>query len=140
MGKDMKKRRANEEEAVKTEVDSVTAEAAPSSTLTIAILQEDDGSEPYTIWLNALRDRKAKQRILSRINVVRRGSLGHIRPVGDGVGELKIDYGPGYRVYFGRKGNTLVVLIIGGDKDSQVSDIDRARELWKRYRNEIENV
>ena len=108
--------------------------------VSVVILRESDGSEPFTEWLNALRDREAKQRVLARLAVVRRGSLGLMRAVGEGVSELKIDYAAGYRLYFGRKGDTLVVLIVGGDKDGQAADIARAQSLWKRYKDEIENV
>ena len=123
--------------------DNATSDQSPDliePAITIAILQEADGSEPFTNWLNALRDREAKQRILARIAVVRRGSLGLMRSVGEGVSELKIDYAGGYRLYFGRKGNTLVVLIMGGDKDGQTTDIARAQTLWKRYKDEITNL
>ncbi len=112
----------------------------PEPVVTVLVLQEADGTEPFIKWLNALRDREARQRVLARIAVVRRGLLGLMRAVGEGVSELKIDYGAGYRLYFGRKGNTLVVLIIGGDKDTQATDILHAQTLWKRYKDEIENV
>ncbi len=73
-------------------------------------------------------------RILARLARVRQGNLGDCRTVGDGVSELRVDYGPGYRVYFGQKGQTLVVLLCGGDKQSQVRDIRLAKQFWQEYK------
>ena len=86
----------------------------------------------YARWFRRLRDRQAKACINVRIRRLARGSSGDVRPVGEGVSELRINYGPGYRVYFVRLGLTLVVLLAGGDKDSQVQDIRRALELGRR--------
>jgi putative addiction module killer protein len=80
-------------------------------------------------WLLYLRDRQARVRILDRIDRLEYGNPGHTRSVGEGVFELKIDYGPGYRVYYISKGDVLIVLLCGGDKSSQVKDIRRAKEL-----------
>lgn len=85
----------------------------------------------YTAWFERLRDRMAKTRILIRIRRVSLGNFGDVKPVGDGVLELRIDYGPGYRVYFLRRGEALVVLLGGGDKRTQSRDIDRAISLSK---------
>jgi putative addiction module killer protein len=85
----------------------------------------------YTAWFERLRDRMAKTRILIRIRRVSLGNFGDVKPVGDGVLELRIDYGPGYRVYFLRRGEALVVLLGGGDKRTQSRDIDRAIALSK---------
>lgn len=70
-----------------------------------------DGRLPFDEWLRGLRDTNAVARILARIGRVRRGNLGDCKPVGEGVSELRVDYGPSYRVYFGQKGRTLVVLL-----------------------------
>ncbi len=86
-------------------------------------------TEVYARWFRRLRDRQAKVRIDSRIRRLSLGNPGDVRPVGQGVSEIRIDYGPGYRVYFVRQGETLVVLLAGGDKDSQDRDIRRALEL-----------
>jgi putative addiction module killer protein len=83
----------------------------------------------FATWLRALRDRQAKARILARIDRLSLGNPGDVRPVGEGVSELRIDYGPGYRVYFVRRGETAVVLLAGGDKRSQPRDIARALAL-----------
>ncbi|MEI6972313.1 MAG: type II toxin-antitoxin system RelE/ParE family toxin [bacterium] len=85
----------------------------------------------YAAWFESLRDRMAKTRILIRIRRVSLGNFGDVKPVGEGVSELRMDYGPGYRVYFLRKGDTLVVLLGGGDKRTQARDIQRAIALSK---------
>src|SRR3989337_4551740 len=85
-----------------------------------------DGSCPFEDWITSLRDQRARARIRARIARVRLGNLGNCESVGGGVLELKIDYRPGYRVYFGQVGATLVILLCGGDKSSQSDDIRRA--------------
>ena len=85
----------------------------------------------YAVWFEGLRDRMAKTRILIRIRRVSLGNFGDVKPVGEGVSELRVDYGPGYRVYFLRKGEKLVVLLAGGDKRTQARDIQRAIALSK---------
>lgn len=82
-------------------------------------------------WLKALRDPRAVARISIRIDRLALGNPGEVKPVGEGVSELRIDYGPGYRVYFVRRRSELVVLLCGGDKSSQGADIARARLLAK---------
>jgi putative addiction module killer protein len=85
----------------------------------------------YAAWFENLRDKMAKTRILIRIRRVSLGNFGDVKPVGEGVSELRVDYGPGYRVYFLRRGETLVVLLGGGDKRTQARDIQRAIALSK---------
>lgn len=86
-------------------------------------------TEVYARWFRRLRDRQARVRIDSRIRRLSLGNPGDLRPVGEGVSEIRIDYGPGYRVYFAQRGQDLVVLLAGGDKDSQARDIQRALAL-----------
>ena len=86
-------------------------------------------TEVYARWFRRLKDRQARVRIDSRIRRMSLGNPGDTRPVGEGVSEIRINYGPGYRVYFVRKEQALVVLLAGGDKDSQRRDIRRALEL-----------
>jgi putative addiction module killer protein len=83
----------------------------------------------YAAWFRTLRDRTAKGRIVARIERVQLGNFGDAKSVGDGVHELRMDFGPGYRVYFTRRGERIVLLLCGGDKDSQSRDIVRARQL-----------
>jgi putative addiction module killer protein len=97
--------------------------------------RQRDGREPYTEWFQGLRDQMAKARIESRLRQIQSGNFGDCKPVGGGVTELRIDMGAGYRVYCGRHGMDWVVLLCGGDKDSQTKDIARAKALgtdWKR--------
>ena len=86
-------------------------------------------TDVYHEWFETLKDKRAKARIDVRIRRVSLGNFGDVKPVGRGVSELKINYGPGYRVYFIRHGNILVILLCGGDKSTQDKDIQRAYEL-----------
>jgi len=92
----------------------------------------DDGCAPFTEWLSTLRDRDAHARISARLNRVKLGNFGIIKALGDGVIELKIDYGPGYRVYYAMNGKTVVLLLIGGDKATQTRDVKVAKAYWKQ--------
>ena len=80
-------------------------------------------------WLKRLRDARAKAKVLVRIQRLALGNPGDVKPVGEGVSEMRIDHGPGYRVYYTQRGTEVVVLLVGGDKSSQESDIARAIEL-----------
>lgn len=86
-------------------------------------------TEVYARWFRRLRDREARDRIDKRIQRLSLGNAGDVRSVGSGVTEMRVDYGPGYRVYFTRRGGSAVILLAGGDKDSQGRDIPRAIEL-----------
>ncbi len=83
----------------------------------------------YSEWFAGLRDRKARARIIARIDRLSLGNVGDFAPVGGGVLEMRVHCGPGYRVYFVIRGSELVILLAGGDKGSQSRDIERAREL-----------
>lgn len=97
----------------------------------IVICQTSDGREPFTEWLFG-RDAQTRARIFVRIDRVESGNFGEMEPVGGGVSELKFEFGPGYRVYFGQKGLE-VHLISGGDKKSQERDIVAAKRFWKHH-------
>ena len=86
-------------------------------------------TETYAKWLDGLRDARARARVLVRVERLAAGNPGDVRPVGEGVSELRIAYGPGYRVYFKKQGRSLVVLLAGGDKRSQSDDIQTALRL-----------
>ncbi|KPJ82994.1 MAG: hypothetical protein AMS19_05975 [Gemmatimonas sp. SG8_23] len=101
----------------------------------VRIYARSDGSEPFTEWLRGLRDGTTRNRIRQRIARLRLGNFGDTRSVGDGVLELRIHFGPGFRVYFGREGASMVILLCGGDKGSQERDIDRAVEYWRDHRS-----
>lgn len=83
----------------------------------------------FSAWLDALRDRRARVRILRRMDRLATGNPGDVRPVGSGVSEMRIDYGPGYRVYFYRRNNVVIVVLAGGDKRTQARDIENAIAL-----------
>ncbi len=96
--------------------------------------QRDDGREPFTEWLDTLRDKVAQARIRIRSRQVQAGNFGDCEPVGEGVTELRIHVGAGYRAYFGRHGKSIVILLCGGDKRSQSIDIKQARVLWMEWK------
>lgn len=87
----------------------------------------------YEKWFASLKDRAARVRVDMRIRRLSLGNLGTVEPVGDGVSELKIDYGPGYRVYFVQHGSHYVLLLAGGNKSTQARDIRKAKELARKY-------
>ena len=103
----------------------------PERDLRILILS--NGRAPFKDWLRSLRDRQTKARILSRIDRLRLGNFGDYQSVGDGVFELRIHFGPGYRVYFGLHGAQVVLLLCGGDKSTQARDIADAQRYWKEF-------
>jgi putative addiction module killer protein len=96
--------------------------------------QREDGIQPFTEWLDAVRDRPAQARIRVRLRQVQSGNFGDSEPVGEGVIELRVHVGAGYRVYCGRYGTSVVLLLCGGDKSSQASDIKRAKALWSEWK------
>lgn len=97
-----------------------------------------DGSSPFENWLDGLRDLRGVGIIRARVNRLRLGNFGDCGPAGAGVEELRINFGPGYRVYFGRQGSRIVILLCGGSKRTQKKDIALAREYWKEYLDAID--
>ncbi|HEX5008744.1 MAG TPA: type II toxin-antitoxin system RelE/ParE family toxin [Hyphomonadaceae bacterium] len=96
-------------------------------------------SSVFEEWLDDLRDQRAKAKVKARIRRLSLGNPGDVKPVGEGISEMRISYGPGYRVYFLQHGMTLVVLLCGGDKSTQAKDIENAKELariWKEGNDE----
>jgi putative addiction module killer protein len=93
-----------------------------------------DGRDVFQTWLDSLRDQVAKARILVRLNRLAAGNIGDCKPVGDGVHELRIHHGPGYRIYFSYAGRELVVLLNGGDKQQQAADISKAKKYCADFR------
>lgn len=83
----------------------------------------------FARWLDGLRDVRARARVLVRVERLADGNPGDVKPVGEGVSEMRIDYGPGYRVYFMQRGEEVIVLLAGGDKRTQEADIQRALRL-----------
>jgi len=103
-------------------------------TFELRYYQTPAGEQPFIEWLQGLNDRQARTRIEARLARVSVGNLGDVEPVGEGVLELRIDWGPGYRVYFSRVGKVLVLLLCGGDKRTQQRDIKRAKTYFEDYK------
>lgn len=93
-------------------------------------------SATFERWLRGLRDRRAEMRIRARIDRIASGNEGDARPVGTGISESRIHYGPGYRLYYLRRGALLIVMLCGGDKSSQRRDIEHARQLAEEWRKQ----
>ena len=91
-------------------------------------------SATFDRWLSGLTDPKAKARVLTRIDRLALGNPGDVKPVGGGVSEMRIDYGPGYRVYYAQQGPVIAILLCGGDKRTQDTDIARAKEILKQWK------
>jgi putative addiction module killer protein len=100
----------------------------------IGIYQTKDKESPFQDWLDSFSDINTKARILQRIDRIELGNFGDCEPVGDGVHELRTDYGPGYRIYFGNDGKLLVILLCGRTKKCQEKDIKKAKEYWQDYK------
>ena len=98
--------------------------------MTITIVE----SPTFKWWIRGLRDRRAVARINARLRNFSRGNLGDTKSVGDGVSEVRIHHGPGYRVYFIREGASVIILLCGGDKGSQRRDVERAKQLAAEWR------
>jgi putative addiction module killer protein len=96
--------------------------------------QREDGAEPFTEWLNSVRDKIAQARIRIRLRQVEAGNMGDCEPVGEGLVELRVHVGAGYRVYCGLCGKTIVILLHGGNKGSQAADIKRAKDYWAEWK------
>ena len=101
----------------------------------VIVYADGSGREPFTEWLHGLRDVMGRQRILARVARLAQGNYGDYAPVGEGVHELRMFFGPGYRVYFGEHGRNIVVVLCSGDKDSQHRDIPQAHTYWREYRH-----
>lgn len=109
----------------------------PNMFNTINEYTDANGKSPYAQWLDDLRDAKAKAKIMMRVDKMELGLFGDVEPIGEGLSELRIHYGPGYRVYFGKEGNTVYLLLCGGDKSSQAKDIKNAKEYWKDHKRRM---
>ena len=104
----------------------------------VIIYADESGYEPFKEWLYGLRDVIGRKRVLARLSRLEQGNLGDCSPVGEGVSELRMFFGSGYRVYFGEQGDHLVVLLCGGDKSSQSQDIEQAKTYWREYLDHAE--
>lgn len=93
------------------------------------------GKNPFAEWLHAIRDKTTRARIRTRLSRLRLGNFGDTHSVGGGVQELRLDFGPGYRIYYGLADETVVLLLGGGDKRSQRHDIQEARQHWQEFQD-----
>jgi putative addiction module killer protein len=100
----------------------------------LEIYQDENGKEPFNEWLYSIKDIKTQARIDNRLERLRVGNFGDCRTLSGGIFELRLHFGPGYRIYYGRLGNEIVVLLIGGDKSNQVRDIKKAQQYWEDYK------
>ena len=100
----------------------------------LQIYSAPNGQEPFTQWFESIPDLKIRTRIQARIDRIESGNLGDHKSIEGGIFELRLQFGSGYRVYFGQIGNTIVLLLCGGDKSSQVRDIKRAKVYWQEYK------
>ncbi len=91
-------------------------------------------SHEFMAWASGLRDRKAEAAVAKRLKRMEQGNFGDCEPIGEGLSEARIHYGPGYRLYFMRRGTTVIVLLCGGDKKSQSRDIKKAKQLAQKWR------
>jgi len=97
------------------------------------LLYRQGGRCPFSEWISSLKDARAVGIVRARLNRIRLGNFGDCKAAGEGVEELRIDFGPGYRVYFGRQGPLFVILLCGGSKKTQAKDIANAKKYWKEY-------
>lgn len=102
----------------------------------IEVVKDERGTVPFEKWFQSLKDKKTRQHILARLERVKLGNFGDWKSIARGVNEMRIYVGPGYRVYFGRRGAEIVLLLGGGSKSSQERDIKKAVELWNWYESE----
>jgi putative addiction module killer protein len=93
-----------------------------------------DGNEPFQLWIDTLRDKQGRRRILNRLVRLQQGNYGDVAPIGEGLSELRMFFGPGYRVYFGEEAGNIVIILCGGDKASQDRDIEQAKTYWQEYK------
>ncbi|MEE8058445.1 MAG: type II toxin-antitoxin system RelE/ParE family toxin [Pseudomonadales bacterium] len=94
---------------------------------------DEKGNSPYAQWLGGLRDKRATARIIMRVDKMEIGLFGDVEPIGEGLSELRIHYGPGYRVYYGKEGQQVYLLLCGGDKSTQSKDIKKAKAYWEDH-------
>jgi len=97
-------------------------------------MKEIRRSDVFIKWINKLSDPEARARILSRISRLAKGNPGDVKPAGEGISEMRIDYGPGYRVYYKDTGKEIIILLCGGDKTTQQTDIANARKIARLYK------
>lgn len=101
----------------------------------VIIYTDEEGNEPFTNWLYRLKDALGRKRILARIARVEQGNFGDHKAIDRNVKELRMFFGPGYRVYYGEDADSIVILLCGGDKSSQNKDVKQAKFYWEDYKD-----
>ncbi|MCE3231153.1 MAG: hypothetical protein K0R76_387 [Alphaproteobacteria bacterium] len=104
---------------------------------TVEIYCDRFGNEPFTIWLDSLKDMQTKVRISQRIRRIEDGNFGDHKAIGEGVWELRLDFGPGYRVYYAHEKDQIIILLCAGNKKTQQRDIAQAQSCWKSYKGDL---
>lgn len=99
----------------------------------LIIYESQSGKVPFEEWLEDLKDKKGRAKIRVQLDRLAQGNMGKCASIGKGVFELKVNFGPGYRIYFGQDGKRLIILLCGGDKSTQRKDIQKAQEYWTDY-------
>lgn len=102
----------------------------------VKIYQNKSGDEPFITWLESIKDPIIQLRINKRLRRIEIGTLGDAQPVGDGVFELRLHFGAGYRIYFGYINKQVILLLVGGDKSTQSKDIQKAKQFWQDYKQD----
>ncbi len=105
----------------------------PSYPFDVIVYATKSGKEPYTQWIKELKDISTATRIMKRVGRLSLGNMGDYKSLGGGIFELRLDFGSGYRVYFGRDGEKIIVLLCAGSKRTQAQDIKKARAYWAQY-------
>lgn len=103
---------------------------------TIIIYKTSEKKEPFTDWLRSIKDKNIKNRILARIDRLQLGNLGDYKSISDGIFELRLHFGPGYRIYCGESEKVIIILLCAGDKSSQETDIEKAKEYFNKYKEQ----
>jgi putative addiction module killer protein len=106
----------------------------------VRLYEDGKGKCPFDAWLQGLRDAKSRALVRERVARLTLGNFGDCKPVGDDVFELRVAFGPGFRIYYGLDGKRIVVLLCGGDKRSQTADIRAAKAHWKEYKRLTKNA
>lgn len=106
----------------------------------VRLYRTRDGKSPYVNWVTSINDQLTKGRIDARATDLAQGKMGKCKPVGGGVTELILNFGPGYRIYIGEVGNRLIIILGGGDKSTQQNDIKKAKEYWEDYKERAQEV
>lgn len=101
----------------------------------VLFYRDVSGKEPFTDWLYGLRDAQARRRTLMRLRKLEQGHFGDCKVVGEGILELRFFFGPGYRVYLGEVSGEIIILLTGGDKNTQTKDIKKAKAYWMKYKS-----